>query len=105
MTSERETVPNCIPPWNLLSQVDDGKKALKKFAGMSILLKKDSVIGIFNNFQESYFSLWQEVTIFWEPGYVQKQPPDVFFKETVFLEISQNSQEFISARVSFLIKL
>ena len=35
----------------------------------------------------------------------QKQPPEVFFKKKVFLEISQNSKENTCARVSFLIKL
>ena len=35
----------------------------------------------------------------------QKQPPEVFFEKKAFLEISQNSQENICARVSFLIKL
>ena len=34
-----------------------------------------------------------------------KQPPEVFCKKKVFLEISQNSQEKTSARDSFLIKL
>ena len=36
---------------------------------------------------------------------LQKQPPEVFYKKKVFLEISQNSQENTCARVSFLIKL
>ena len=36
---------------------------------------------------------------------LQKQPPKVFYKKKVFLEISQNSQENTCARVSFLIKL
>ena len=31
----------------------------------------------------------------------KKQPPEEFCKKKVFLEISQNSQENISARVSF----
>ena len=35
----------------------------------------------------------------------QKQPTEAFFIKKVFLEISQNSQENICARVSFLIKL
>ena len=33
---------------------------------------------------------------------VQKQPTEVLFCKKVFLEISQNSQENTSARVSFL---
>ena len=33
----------------------------------------------------------------------QKQPPEVFRKKNVFLEILQNSQKDICARVSFLI--
>ena len=37
--------------------------------------------------------------------WLQKQPPEVFYKRKVFLEISQNSQENTCARVSFLIKL
>ena len=36
---------------------------------------------------------------------MQKQPPEVFYKEKVFLEISQNSQESTCIRVSFLMKL
>ena len=36
---------------------------------------------------------------------LQKQPPEVFCKKPMFLEISQNSQENTCARVSFLIKL
>ena len=36
---------------------------------------------------------------------LQKQPPEVFCKKKVFLEILQNSQENTCARVSFLIKL
>ena len=37
---------------------------------------------------------------------IQKQPPEMCYeKRNVFLEISQNSQENICARVSFLIKL
>ena len=40
------------------------------------------------------------------PAYkAQKQPPEVFYKKKVFLEISQNSQENTCARFSFLIKL
>ena len=35
----------------------------------------------------------------------QKQPPEVFYKKRVFLEILQNSQENAFTRVSFLIKL
>ena len=35
----------------------------------------------------------------------QKQPPEVFWKKDVFLEISQNSQEKTCARASFLIEL
>ena len=35
---------------------------------------------------------------------LQKQPPEVFCKKKVFLEILQNSQENACARVSFLIK-
>ena len=35
----------------------------------------------------------------------QKQPPDVFYKKGVFLEISQTSQENTCAKVSFLITL
>ena len=38
-------------------------------------------------------------------SYFQKQPPEVFCKKKVFLEISPNSQENTCARVSFLIKL
>ena len=34
-------------------------------------------------------------------NYQQKQPPEVFFKKKVFLEILQNSQENTSARNSF----
>ena len=34
---------------------------------------------------------------------VQKQPPEVFCKKKLFLEILQNSQENTCARVSFLI--
>ena len=34
---------------------------------------------------------------------IQKQPPEVFYKKGV-LKISQNSEENICARVSFLIK-
>ena len=37
-------------------------------------------------------------------SYLQKQPPEVFCKKKVFLEISQISQENTCARVSFLIK-
>ena len=37
--------------------------------------------------------------------YYQKQPPEVFCKKKVFLEISQNSQKNICARASFLVKL
>ena len=36
---------------------------------------------------------------------MQKQPPEVFCKKKVFLDISQNSQENTCARVSFSIKL
>ena len=36
---------------------------------------------------------------------LEKQPPEVFCKGKVFLEISQNSQENTCAGVSFLIKL
>ena len=36
---------------------------------------------------------------------MQKQPSELFHKKTVFLEISQNSQENTYARASFLIKL
>ena len=36
---------------------------------------------------------------------VKKQPPEVFCKNKVFLEILQNFQENICAKVSFLIKL
>ena len=36
---------------------------------------------------------------------LQKQSPEVFCQKKVFLEISQNSQENTSAKVSFLIKL
>ena len=36
---------------------------------------------------------------------VQKQPPEVFCKKKVFLEISKNSQENTCARDSFLIKM
>ena len=36
---------------------------------------------------------------------IQKQPPEVFCKKRLFLEISQISQENTCARVSFLIKL
>ena len=36
--------------------------------------------------------------------FLQKQPPEVFCIKSV-LEISQNSQENICARVSFLIKI
>ena len=36
---------------------------------------------------------------------VQKQPPEVFCKKKVFLEISKNSQENTCARGSFLIKM
>ena len=39
-----------------------------------------------------------------EEAYTRKQPPEMFCKK-VFLEISQNSQENTSARVSFVIKL
>ena len=40
------------------------------------------------------------------PGlYNQKQPPEVFCKKKVFLEVSQNSQENTCTRVSFLMKL
>ena len=40
------------------------------------------------------------------PAYkAQKQPPEVFYKKKVFLEISQNSQENTCARFSFWIKL
>ena len=35
----------------------------------------------------------------------QKQPPEVFYKIKVFLEISQNPHEDTCARASFLIKL
>ena len=35
----------------------------------------------------------------------QKQPPEVFYKKNVHLEISQNWQENICAKFSFLIKL
>ena len=35
----------------------------------------------------------------------QKQPPEVFYKIKVFLEISQNPHEETCARASFLIKL
>ena len=35
----------------------------------------------------------------------QKQPPEVFFKKKVFLEISQNSKENTCARVSFFNKV
>ena len=35
----------------------------------------------------------------------QKQPPDVFCRKKVFLEISKNSLENTCARVTFLIKL
>ena len=35
----------------------------------------------------------------------QKQPPEVFCKKKMFLEISHNSQENTCPRVSFLIKL
>ena len=35
----------------------------------------------------------------------EKQPPEVFCKKKVFLEISQNSQENTCARVPFLINL
>ena len=35
----------------------------------------------------------------------QKQPPEVFCKKKVFLEISQNSQENTCAKVFFLLKL
>ena len=35
----------------------------------------------------------------------KKHPPEEFCNKKVFLEISQNSQENICARVSFLIKL
>ena len=37
--------------------------------------------------------------------HVQKQPPEVFFKKRVLLEISQNLQENTCAEVFFLIKL
>ena len=37
-------------------------------------------------------------------GSVQKQPAELFYKEKVFLEISQNAQENTCTRVSFLIK-
>ena len=37
-----------------------------------------------------------------EEAYTRKQPPEMFCKK-VFLEISQNSQENTSARVSFLV--
>ena len=36
---------------------------------------------------------------------LKKEPPEVFCKKKVFLEISQNSQENTCARDSFLIKL
>ena len=35
----------------------------------------------------------------------QKQPPEVFYKIKVFLEISQNPHEETCARACFLIKL
>ena len=35
---------------------------------------------------------------------LQKQPPQVFLKKKLFLEISQNSQKNTCARASFLIK-
>ena len=34
----------------------------------------------------------------------QKQPPEVFFQNIVFLKTSQNSQEYACVRVSFLKK-
>ena len=37
--------------------------------------------------------------------FIQKQPPEVFCRKKVFLEILQNSQENTCARASFLIKL
>ena len=40
-----------------------------------------------------------------ENDYQQKQPPEVFYKKKMFLNISQNLQENTSARISFLIKL
>ena len=40
-----------------------------------------------------------------QSSYLQKQPPEEFLYENVFLEISQNSQEKTCARVSLLIKL
>ena len=36
---------------------------------------------------------------------IQKQPPEMFFTKRCFIEILENSQENICARVSFLIKL
>ena len=35
----------------------------------------------------------------------QKQPPEMFYKKKVFLEILQNSRQNTCARASFLIKL
>ena len=45
------------------------------------------------------------VLILYSSNYMtQKQPLEVFYKEKVFLEILQHSQEKTCARVSFLIK-
>ena len=51
-------------------------------------------------FYSWYFYYW---SFNW--SHEQKQPPEGFYKNKLFLKISQNLQENICARVSFLIKL
>ena len=57
--------------------------------------------------------LWQNICcgkelhrryIYFFESTIEKQPPEVFCKNKVFLEISQNSQENTCARDSVLIK-
>ena len=45
-----------------------------------------------------------KVILHFERSYWQKQPPEMFCKKKVFLEITQNSQENTCVRVSFIIK-
>ena len=54
-------------------------------------------------------SLWNADSILdwimvFNRGSVQKQPAELFYKEKVFLKISQNAQENTCTRLSFLIK-
>ena len=45
-----------------------------------------------------------KVILHFERSYWQNQPPEMFCKKKVFLEITQKSQENACVRVSFLIK-